>query len=231
MLLSRWKIVPNLIRITNFACRMAGRHGYIMEKKSVFNLERQQEDLSSKIVAGLERISQAFKVLLWEKAKQLGLSPIQIQILIFVAHHKSDFNNVSFLAQEFNVTKPTISDAVRVLDKKSMIIKDYSSTDSRSYTIMLSTLGRELVGQTEHFANPIAANLETVDENDREALFRTLTKLIYQLNQQGILTVQRTCYACKFYQKTNANHYCHLLERQLKHSDIRLDCIEFEEKA
>lgn len=202
-----------------------------MGEKSVFNPIRQEDDLSSKIIAGLERISQAFKVLLWEKAKLHGLSPIQIQILIFVAHHKSEFNNVSFLAQEFNVTKPTISDAVRVLDKKDLIIKDYSSTDNRSYTIVLSTLGKEIVAQTEDFANPMATHLKGVDGEEQEALFRTLGKLIYQLNQNEILTVQRTCYACKFYQKTTAHHYCHLLEKQLKHADIRIDCVEFEGRS
>lgn len=50
--------------------------------KSIFDPKNQIKDVSSKIVAGLERISEAFKVLLWEKAKALGLSPIQIQILI-----------------------------------------------------------------------------------------------------------------------------------------------------
>ncbi|MEL6557873.1 MAG: MarR family transcriptional regulator, partial [Bacteroidota bacterium] len=48
-------------------------------KNSTFNPEQQQKDISSKIVAGLERVSEVFKVLLWEKAKQVGLSPIQIQ--------------------------------------------------------------------------------------------------------------------------------------------------------
>ncbi|MEO0333318.1 MAG: MarR family transcriptional regulator, partial [Bacteroidota bacterium] len=62
-------------------------------EKSVFNPTNQQSDVSSKIVAGLERISEAFKVLLWEKAKSLGLSPIQIQILIFIAYHKSELCN------------------------------------------------------------------------------------------------------------------------------------------
>ncbi len=201
-----------------------------MNKKSVFNPEQQQNDLSSKIITGLERISQAFKVLLWERAKELGLSPIQIQILIFVAYHKSEFNNVSFLALEFNVTKPTISDAIRVLDRKGYIIKDYSSADNRSYSILLSSTGQEIVSKTEHFASPLADQLETVGTEEKENLFKTLSKLIYQLNRTGILTVQRTCFACKFYEKTTANHYCHLLEKQLKHSDIRLDCIEFEEK-
>ncbi|SNZ00874.1 MarR family winged helix-turn-helix transcriptional regulator [Flagellimonas pacifica] len=201
-----------------------------MKRKSVFDPGRQQIDLSSKIVTGLERISQAFKVLLWEKAKQLGLSPIQIQILIFVAYHKSEFNNVSFLAQEFNVTKPTISDAIRVLIKKDLVIKDHSSADNRSYTILLSGAGKNVVSETEHFTNPLTEQLELVDNAEKENLFKTLSKLIYQLNQIGVLTVQRTCFGCKFYQGTVNNHYCHLLEKQLKHSDIRLDCVEFEER-
>ncbi len=206
-----------------------GRH-FFMENKSTFDPTRQQEDLSSKIVIGLERISQAFKVLLWNKAKELGLSPIQIQILLFVAYHKSEHNNVSALAQEFNVTKPTISDAIRVLDKKSLIIKDYSSEDNRSYTILLSSLGSEVVKSTQHFAGGLSDFFDDVMPEEKEGFFKVLTQLISKLNREGILTVQRTCFACKFYEKTRANHYCHLLEKQLKHEDIRLDCIEFEEK-
>ena len=93
-------------------------------KKSVFNTEFQQKSITSKIVVGLERISEVFKVLLWEHAKVIGLSPIQIQILIFIAYHKQELCNVSHLAKEFNVTKPTVSDAIKVLDRKKFIVKD-----------------------------------------------------------------------------------------------------------
>ena len=104
-------------------------------EKSIFNPEQQQHDISSKIVVGLERISEVFKVLLWEKAKKVGLSPIQIQLLLFIAFHKQELCNVSHLAKEFNITKPTVSDAIKILAQKEMILKDFSSTDSRSYTI------------------------------------------------------------------------------------------------
>lgn len=206
------------------------RQAWFLMKKSVFDPEHQQQDLSSKIIVGLERVSQAFKVLLWEKAKQLGLSPIQIQILIFVAYHKSAYTNVSFLAKEFNVTKPTISDAIKALEKKGLIIKDVSSSDSRSYSIFLSDQGKNVVAETEDFAHPLASQLKHVAAGEKEALFKTLGNLIYQLNQQGILTVQRTCFACTFYTKDGTGHYCRLLERKLRHTDIRLDCNEFEGK-
>ena len=198
---------------------------------SDFDPKTQQLEVSSKIVAGLERISEAYKVLLWNKAKEFALSPIQIQLLIFVAYHKSEFCNVSHLAKEFNITKPTISDAVRILAKKELIIKDFSSTDSRSYAIFLSENGKKIVAATENFAAPIKKYLNGMNNTDLQAIFKTLSTLIYQLNQSDILTVQRTCYACKFYDKTAKGSYCNLLEKPLKTQDIRLDCPEFEEAS
>lgn len=198
--------------------------------KSVFNIEFQQKSLTSKIVVGMERISEVFKVLLWEHAKILGLSPIQIQILIFIAYHKAELCNVSHLAKEFNITKPTVSDAIRVLDKKKYIIKDYSLADSRSYSILLSELGKKTVAKTENFANPIEAELSNIKTDNLEKVFETLNQLIYQLNNNGVLTVQRTCFGCKFYNKLKSKHHCNLLEKDLLTADLRLDCPEFEEK-
>ena len=198
--------------------------------RSIFNPTNQEKDISSKIVAGLERISEAFKVLLWEKAKQLGISPIQIQILIFITYHKQSSCNVSHLAKEFNITKATISDAIRVLEKKGMIIKDFSSSDGRSYSIQLSNSGKIAVSETENFANPLKEQLKGINSADLENLFGTLSKLIYQLNQQEILTVQRTCYGCKFHDNSENSDFCNLLNKKLLNSEIRLDCPEFEKK-
>jgi hypothetical protein len=117
---------------------------------SIFNLNIQNQSTDNKIVAGLERLSHVFKTLLWEKAKDYNLSPIQIQILIFVQYHPAAINTVSYLAGEFNVTKPTVSDAVKVLGQKGLISKTFSSDDSRSYSIALTDAGN-LTGI--HFSN------------------------------------------------------------------------------
>jgi DNA-binding MarR family transcriptional regulator len=195
---------------------------------SIFNPDFQNQNSSSKIIVALERISEAFKVLLWDKAKEFGLSPIQIQILIFVAYHKQELCNVSHLSMEFNITKPTVSDAVKVLIKKELIKKDFSSSDNRSYTILLTPSGKNIIKQTEDFANPIKSKLDTFEETKLDDLFHTLSQVIYKLNQSGILTVQRTCFGCKFYKKSNDIHFCNLLEKKLQNSDIRLDCPEFD---
>lgn len=198
-------------------------------KNSSFNPNQQQKELSSKIVTGLERISEVFKVLLWEQAKFIGLSPIQIQILIFIAYHKEELCIVSHLAKEFNITKPTVSDAVKILDKKKLIIKDYASSDNRSYSIRLSLLGKKVVEQTSNFANPLKTQIESFNQTELNGIYKTLSELIYKLNQVGILSVQRSCYACKFHQKNGTKDFCKLLDRVLQNQDIRIDCPEFEE--
>ncbi|MDX1362579.1 MAG: MarR family winged helix-turn-helix transcriptional regulator [Arenibacter latericius] len=202
-----------------------------MKEQSIFNPDHQNSDVSSKIVAGLSRISEVFKVLLWEKAKLLGLSPIQIQLLIFIAYHKPELSNVSHLAKEFNLTKPTISDAIKVLHKKGMVVRKKSTTDNRSYIIELTETGKNIIQETDDFANPIKKGIQDIDEAKLEHLFATLSKVIYQLNRTGILTVQRTCYGCKFYSKKKDHHYCNLLESTLHNTDIRIDCPEFEPRS
>lgn len=200
-------------------------------EKSSFNTEFQQTDTASKIVAAMERLSEAFRVLLWEHAKVIELSPIQIQLMIFVAYHAEHLCNVSHLAQEFNMTKPTISDAVRILNQKGLIEKRISEVDKRAYTIALTTAGKAVVKQTEQFAKPIRQTIEDqLDESAQTALFTSLNKVMYGLNQQGILSEQRTCYGCRYYQQSGKQAFCSLMEKTLMQADIRIDCGEFERK-
>lgn len=197
---------------------------------SPFNPARQNTNLAAKITAGLERLSGVFRTLLWEYAKTISLSPIQIQVLLFLASHDDIFCNVSYLAREFNVTKPTISDAVKVLEKKGLIGKMSSADDKRAYTIVLTESGNNIVSQTESFANPVKKLVEELSDNEQEHLFNSLKGMIFGLNQAGIITVQRMCFGCRFYEKKETGHFCHFLHVDLIDTDIRLNCPEFEEK-
>ncbi len=195
---------------------------------SVFNLQDQNSNLNNKIVAGLERLSQVFRILLWEKAKEHGLSPIQIQLLIFIRHHSSNKATISYLAQEFNFTKPTISDAIKVLEEKKLVKKTAHDTDTRSYTIQLTATGKKIVLETENFANPLTKIISQAGITDKMILWQNISKIIVQLNKLEIISVQRTCYNCKNFATKNKNHFCNLLNQKLLTQDIRIDCEEFE---
>lgn len=195
---------------------------------SVFNLETQNSNLDDKIVAGLERLCQAFRTLLWEKAKEQALSPIQIQLLIFIQHHSADKATVSYLAQEFNLTKPTISEAIKVLEQKKLIKKVTDIADTRSYTIQLTAGGKNIVAETENYVSPLTAIITKTGEADKKILWQIISNLIIQLNKLEVLSVQRTCFNCRHHTTKNSMSFCNLINQKLKVQDIRIDCNEFE---
>ena len=198
---------------------------------SLFDPKIQQSDVSAKVVVALERVSEAFKSLLWEKAKDLGLSPIQIQILIFVKHHDMKYSNVSYLAKEFHVTKPTVSDAVKALEQKGLISKEQSLIDSRSYTIRLTDKGAAIVQETQDFSDEIKNSLGEFPKKTVDNMYAMLMDLIGKMTQTGLLTVQRTCFACSFYEQSQSGARCNLLKMPLQTTDLRIDCPEFEESV
>jgi len=194
--------------------------------KNIFNLEIHNDSLDAKITAGFERLSQVFRVLLWENAKNNDLSPIQIQLLIFIKYHSANKATVSYLAKEFNLTKATISDSIRVLEQRKYIIKVPHSQDSRSSTISLTLEGIQAVHLTENFINPVYDIIASTPENDKIILWRNITSLIQQLNHLQLISAQNSCSMCGYFQQENDINYCRLLQIRLKTDDIRLDCAD-----
>jgi len=192
-----------------------------------FDIEQQKVDLNSRLIVGFERIAEVFRVLLWNHAKELGLSPIQIQLLIFLESHHIELCTVSHLAKEFNMTKPTISDAVKVLAQKDLITKVPGQGDARSYAMTLSMEGTKVIKQVKGFTAPLEKSVNELETGEKEALYHSMTKLIFQLHKDEIISVQRTCFACKFHEKSEAGHHCHFIGEDLKDHEIRLDCGDF----
>ncbi|MFU8859296.1 MAG: MarR family winged helix-turn-helix transcriptional regulator [Cyclonatronaceae bacterium] len=201
--------------------------------KSDFDLNHQNQSTESKIVASLERISQAFRVLLWRESKEFSLSPIQVQVLIFLLHHSEEKRKVSYLADEFNMTKATISDTIKVLEKKKLITKEPEPYDSRSFVIHLTPVGTETAKENALFTKEIRTPINTLSADDKENLLLNLLNIISYLNRTGVITLQRMCMTCKYYQSAEKGeqHYCHLLNRKLHNSELRIDCPEHELRA
>ena len=195
---------------------------------SDFDPKHQNKKIESKIVASLERISQAFRVLLWQESKELSLSPIQIQVLIFLLHHSEEKRKVSYLADEFNMSKATISDTIKTLWNKELIVKVAEQYDTRSYTLHLTNKGQEIAIKTSMFTDELRKPINLLHQDDKEIMLLNLLDIIRHLNRSGIITIQRMCLNCSFYQSLNNGqvHFCELLNQQLKNKDLRIDCPE-----
>ena len=203
-----------------------------LKKESAFDLKKQQNNLESKIIVAFERISEVFRVLLWNQAQSSGLSPIQIQILIFIRHHPPELSKVSYLSREFNLTKATVSDSVRVLVKKELLQRTADPEDSRSHVLTLTESGKKQVTEVEGYIQDLRLPLLDLGTDKKEVLLSSLLELIFKLQRNGILDIQRMCYTCKHYQGNRENkHHCALLNEKLNAQSLRVDCPEHEAAA
>lgn len=195
-----------------------------------FNPEYQTNNIEGKIITALERISESFRVLLWNESKQHGLSPIQVQILIFLSFHEDEKRKVSYLADEFNMTKATVSDTIKTLEKKGLILKEYAPNDTRSYFINLTSKGQKTSNQIANFTQELQHPISKLDDQAQKDMLQYLLGIIKHLNKANIITVQRMCFSCSYYQKKENQHFCKLLNQQLQSSDIRVDCPEHQQQ-
>lgn len=200
--------------------------------KSIFNLKYQHNDLDAKLVLALERISHVFRILLWEQTKQYNLSPIQTQILIYIYHQPEDERNISTLAHRLNVTKATISDAVKSLVQKKLVRKQTDNEDARYFYLVLTNKGLELVKKIENWGEKFKANFENISTENKTILFETLLRVLINFEEEGVINRNRICFTCKHFrhqkQGRKGLYFCELLNLPLKTNELRVDCPEHE---
>jgi DNA-binding MarR family transcriptional regulator len=201
-------------------------------ENSPFNLNIQNIHADSRIVAALERISQVFRILLWNQSKDYSLTPIQIQVLIFLNNHSEEKRTVTYLAREFNITKATVSDTIKTLAQKELISKEYDQADTRSYIIHLTQKGLEIAQRTSLFPKELYTPIEKLNHQEKENFLLNLIGIIHHLQKAGIISLQRMCFTCAHYRPNHpqGQHYCNLLNIKLENKDLRIDCPEHENK-
>jgi DNA-binding MarR family transcriptional regulator len=200
---------------------------------SVFDLFAQHDDVDTKLVAALERLSQVFRVRLREEAWKRDLSPTQAQFLIYLLYHDVELRRVSQLAREFDLTQATVSDAVASLETKGLVQREQWPEDRRVVTLRLTTDGEKLAATLSEWTEPVRVHLERFSPEEREAVMRFLIGLIGSLQRSGLITVGRMCVTCSFFLQDihpgeRAPHHCGLLDVPLSGADLRVDCPEHE---
>jgi DNA-binding MarR family transcriptional regulator len=190
-------------------------------------------DVDAKLVAALERVGQALRVQMWDEAKQHGLSPTQLQVLLRLATDPRPRRRIGVLASELDVTHPTVSDAVAVLRRKRLVERDMTS---RKAPLSLSARGRELAEELASWDRRTRDQLATLQAAGKQATLQLLLDLIAGLQRSGAITVARMCVTCRFFRRDAhpdpaQPHHCALVDMAMGAGDLRVDCAEHEPRA
>ncbi|OGF64705.1 MAG: hypothetical protein A2Y62_14710 [Candidatus Fischerbacteria bacterium RBG_13_37_8] len=192
--------------------------------------------IDEKIIKALEKLSLVIRTLLWDKTKQIGLSPIQIQFILFLVFHPDYETKVSTLAAEFNLTPATVSDAIRILTKKKLLMKIIPAHDKRIHYLKLTKKGTNLAREISSWQDSFLNQLHLFPDQQKEEAALFLMELITSLQKNGIIKIARMCISCEHFQKKarsthQTTHYCKLTERYFSDSEITIDCSYYKNTA
>ncbi|WP_245958906.1 MarR family winged helix-turn-helix transcriptional regulator [Meiothermus luteus] len=183
--------------------------------------------MQDRLAGALERLAQAQRVLWWLKAEPLGLSPTQAQILLHLGRRPTE--RIGELAEVFDLTPATVSEAVRSLEAKGLL-RRVPAPDRRSRGLELTEKGKALVGSLGDWNQPLREALDGLSSEEQGMLYQCLLRLLASLVEAGVVTVGRMCLLCQHFCPAAAPleaHFCGLLKRPLEPLELRLDCPEF----
>jgi DNA-binding MarR family transcriptional regulator len=152
--------------------------------KTIFEKSRQfHHDLTVQIVLSLEHISRNIDNLLWQQALEHELSPLQIRILLFIRFHK-EHSGVSLLAKEFNLSKATISVALKPMEQKKLVIKRKSESDGRNIDIALTDWGSQIAHVAGFYLEPLRKVIAHIPEQEKEIMLKNLTGILSKMTTE-----------------------------------------------
>lgn len=186
--------------------------------------------LALKNATGLSKIGLALKNKSWEEGAKKGISPTQGQILTMLLNiNKQRQTTISNIAEEMALTVATVSDAVKALVGKGLVVKRPSKQDKRVSVLSLTPKGKRQAQSASEWPNFLVSAIEILEESEQEVMLRGIIKIIKGLQDTGGIPVTRMCVNCKYF-KVNVNedekkpHQCGFVNGAIGIKDIQIDC-------
>ncbi len=190
-----------------------------------------RNELDQKLIAAVDRLGRALRVVRQEVATELQVSLLQLQIIEHI--DRLGPRRVGLLASELDVTPPTVSDAVAVLRRKGLLERRPDPDDGRSTLSALTKKGERLaVTARDALARDALhgglAGDRVDSEQDQATALKVVLGEIHRMQQAGVITVNRSCFSCSHYQRPTKSSQgrCLLLQTDLTNADVRVDCPE-----
>ncbi|NRQ31829.1 winged helix-turn-helix transcriptional regulator [Nonomuraea sp. NN258] len=202
-----------------------------MTKTSGTSTRRHASDeVERRLADALERLGHGLRSLAQRSAREHGLSPLQQQAVLALVRQPAARREVSALAAEFDVTSPTMSDAVAALERKGLVTRS-PGLDGRRRLLSLTDAGQQVARELAPWDGPLLEAFARLPAPDRDTTLHSLLRVIADLQRQGVVSVARTCTTCRFFEPdahadASAPHHCHLLRVPLPLADLRTDCSE-----
>lgn len=183
------------------------------------------------IYDSVERLSELLKVGSRQAGAEHGLQPVQVEVLHYLSICNQFSDTPMAVTEYLGLTKGTVSQTLKVLEKKELLTKQLDENDKRMTHLRLTAKGINLVDEIIPTAMFVNACKQLSDKKQAE-IASSLKQLITTLLEANNLKTFGVCKSCRHNRKTDdGGYFCGLVEQPLSSGDIQLICREHESKT
>lgn len=156
------------------------------------------------------------------------MSPLQAELLRVIGEGEPPPATPGALAIELGVRQPTVSDSLRFLELKGLIVREAALNDRRRTVALLTDAGRTVfyrLGEADRLLRESVAGLAP---GGQEQTLIVLLEVIERMLNRGVIDVARTCTTCRFFRPGEPTPHCALLKIPLPPPKLRVNCPEYE---
>lgn len=189
------------------------------------------DPIAEKVVVGLAKIGLVSRHHTWRQAGSQSLTPTQGEILSLLRAQQAESLRLSDVAASLGLTLATVSDSVRALTDKALVIKRKSKADARVFELRLTAAGHRAADRFSGWSGDLLAGVDSLSSSEQEETLRSLMKIIRALQVRGEIPIARMCVSCEYFRPNvhadaTRPHHCNLVDAAFGDRHLRLDCPE-----
>jgi DNA-binding MarR family transcriptional regulator len=172
----------------------------------------------------LERLSSLTRVWFRRHPLLADLQPIQLSALLYLARCNRYSNTPAAVTEYLGLTKGTVSQSLKALEAKGLIVKTQDVADKRSVHLSLTEPARALLAEVmpPDFLAAASARMGA----DAQDLERLLGELLRTIQRSENVPGFGLCKTCRFHRKTATGGFCELTQEPLAAAERELICRE-----
>ncbi len=171
-----------------------------------------------------ERLAALIRTAQRQAAAGLGLQPVHLQALQYLARANRYSNTPQSLADYLGMTKGTVSQSVLLLARKRLVSRYADEKDARVVRLALTEQGRELLRQVAPTA-PWREVLQGVSPARLSSALRVLREVMTGLEKQLGRRGYGWCHSCRHCMHIAPRTYvCGLTREKLASREVRMIC-------
>lgn len=181
-------------------------------------LDREAHDL-------IERLCTLLRADARSVCKAFDMRPVQLEALAFLTQCNRYSDTPQAVTEFLGLTKGTVSQTLKVLEKKGLVRKQADTRDKRLVHLKPTSSGRRLVERAVPAAT-LKLGLKNLADTESEVMVDSLRALLRSTQLANKLKTFSTCNTCRFNTTNENGYFCALTQESLADRDIELLCRE-----